>query len=332
MWTAWACARSEERAINWGVLRFLPLGLSLLGASCVVRSALRAAPSPSAVETVRAVPYHDGPEVDQQKHRLDLYLPGGEGPHPVVVFVHGGGWIFGDRNVALDTYGKLGRRLATRGVLAAVISYRLAPGHRHPAQVTDVARAVRWTLEHAAEHRGDPGRVFLMGHSAGAQLVALLATDPRYLAEQGRTPSELAGVIAISGPYDVDRLGRSLLIGGANVHAAFGPDPATWRDASPGNHLGDGEPPPFLLAFAEGDYPILRHEAVRFARKLWRVGIPVGLREAEGKDHFTVIMDLGAEGDPLGEWVQQFLRDPKGGSGGGEVLELGLGAEPVAVP
>lgn len=113
---------------------------ALVLCGCVLRSAVH--DDPKAAREVINVAYYTGPDADQAKHRLNLFVPEAPGPRPVVVFVHGGGWIFGDRNIAFDQYTKVGRRLAQRGYLAAIISYRLAPTHKHPAQIEDVARAV----------------------------------------------------------------------------------------------------------------------------------------------------------------------------------------------
>ena len=284
------------------------LALPLLS-GCLLYSVARPAELPEGGEELHDLAYWAGPDFDDRKHRLDLYVPPGPGPHPVVVFVHGGGWRLGDRDFGFGSYEKLGRRLASRGLLTAVISYRLAPDHKHPAHVTDVARALAWTLAHAAEHRGDPRRLFALGHSAGAQLVALAACDPRYLREQGADPEQLAGVIGVSAPYDVLALGRSGLIGGVPmVIPAFGDDPATWRDVSPASHLGDGHLPPFLVAVGDSDPEILARHGAAFARALRVRGVAVEEQTISLRDHFTVVTELGASGDPLGDAIEAFVK------------------------
>jgi acetyl esterase/lipase len=282
-----------------------------LGTGCLLRSTFSDAPA-EGLRIERDIAYHQGEGFDDAKHRLDLYEPDTPGPHPVVVFVHGGGWVFGDRHWFADAYGKLGRRLAHHGILAAVISYRLAPKFKHPAQIEDVARAVSWVLSHAAEHGGDPSRVFLMGHSAGAQMVALAATDPRWLRAQGADPRQLAGVVAISGPYDVAHCGRStLLCGLPMVIPAFGRNPAVWRDASPAEHLRDAPAPPFLVAYADADPPLLREDGRRFSKALHEAGVPATELEVPWRDHFTDIADWGLPGDPLAEATLSFVAHAK---------------------
>jgi acetyl esterase/lipase len=273
-----------------------------------LRSTLADAPT----EGIRVEPdlaYYEGPGFDDAKHRLDLFEPTSAGPHPVIVFVHGGGWLFGDRHWLADAYGKLGRRLAQRGLVAAIVSYRLAPGAKHPAQIEDVSRAVAWVLRHAAERGGDPQRVFLMGHSAGAQLVALAATDPRWLRAQGADPRQLAGVVAVSGPYDVAHCGRSTLVCGLPmVIRTFGPDPTVWRDVSPAFHIPDAAPPPFLVAHADGDPALLREDARKFAQALRGAHLPVEELEVPWRDHFTDITDWGLPGDPLADATLSFVQ------------------------
>jgi len=215
--------------------------------------------------------------------------------------------IFGDRQQIGASYEKLGRRLANQGVVAVVTSYRLAPWSQHPAQVRDVARALAWTLQHAPEYGGDPTAVFAMGHSAGAQLVSLAACDPRWLLEVGASPSQLAGVIAVSGPYDVEHMGKSLFIGGPMVLPTFGRDKSVWRDASPANHLRDGRPPPFLIAWADGDVELLRRDAHLFISQLEDAHVPVETFEATFDDHFSIITDFGDVENPLGAKALSFI-------------------------
>lgn len=171
---------------------------------------------------------------------LDVYRPEArtEGPAPVIVFLYGGSWRRGDRT----SYRFVGRQLARQSVVAIVADYRAAPRAVFPGFVEDAASAVAWARRHAAEHGGDPARVFLAGHSAGAQIAALIGTDARYLAAHGLTPRDLAGVIGLSGPYD---------FGIEGYEDVFGP-PAQWPRTQPVN-FADGDEPPFLLIHGTAD-------------------------------------------------------------------------------
>lgn len=288
--------------------RALPLLVLLLGSGCALRAWVRPSVMPEGGREVRDVAYWQGDDFDKAKNRLDVYAPRGPGPHPVVVFVHGGGWVLGDRQQVGGNYPQLGRRLAGQGIVAMVISYRLGFSYRHPAQVDDVARALSWALSHAAEYGGDPNAVFAMGHSAGAHLVALALCDPKYLRAYGASPAQLAGGITVSGPYDVDRLGRSLLFGGLTmVIPTFGPDREVWRDAVPANHLRKAKPPPFLVAWADGDPELLRRHGARFAAQLQAAGVSTQTLETSFSDHFSVITDFADQGDALGKTALEFI-------------------------
>lgn len=290
-------------------MRCLVVILALLSLNaCLLRASVQTVDVCEGGREVRDVAYWEGDDFDSAKHRLDLYLPSGPGPHPVVVFVHGGGWRLGDRQQLGGSYIKLGRRMAAQGLLAVVISYRLAPEFKHPAQVRDVSRALAWTIAHASEYGGDPQRLFAMGHSAGAHLVALAATDPRWLGEVGQSPVQLKGVIGVSGPYDIENLGRSTLFGGLPmIIPAFGRDSAVWRDAMPANHL-KSPTPPFLLAWADGDPEVVRRHGQRFADALKRARRDVVVFESTFDDHFSVITDFAGALNPLAEQVMKFIR------------------------
>ena len=286
----------------------LLVAAALFSSGCALRAWFRPSVLPEGGKETRDVAYWQGAGFDAQKHRLDIYTPAGSGPWPVVVFVHGGGWVLGDRQQVGGNYAQLGRRLAAQGVVAMVISYRLGFSQPHPAQIEDVARALGWALHHAADHGGDPNAVFAMGHSAGAQLIALALCDPKYLRAYDASPAQLAGGIGVSGPYDVEHLGRSLLLGGLPmVIPTFGPDRAVWRDAAPGNHLRDAKPPPFLVAWADGDPEFLRRDGARFAEQLQAAGVTVETLETPFDDHFSVITDFADQNNLLGKKALEFI-------------------------
>ena len=165
------------------------------------------------VREVAAVPYYQGPEYDPVRHRLDLYLPRGKSNFPVVVLVHGGAWRRGD-NRCCGLYSAVGQFLASQGYGVVMPNYRLSPEVRHPAHITDVARAVAWTRACINEYGGDPERLYLAGHSAGGHLVSLLTTDEKYLAAEGLRPDILKGVLAVSGVYDLPPARQDVVLGG----------------------------------------------------------------------------------------------------------------------
>ncbi|MBX9678595.1 MAG: alpha/beta hydrolase [Gemmataceae bacterium] len=156
------------------------------------------------IERVRGIAYVEGKSADPVRHRLDLYFPKrpSEAPRPVIMLVHGGGWVRGD-NRCCGLYSSVGEYLASQGFVVALPNYRLSPEVKHPEHVKDVAQAFAWLRDHAHEYGGDAGAVFLVGHSAGGHLVSLLTTDPRYLEAVGRKTSDIRGVVSLSGIYKI---------------------------------------------------------------------------------------------------------------------------------
>ncbi len=135
------------------------------------------------------------------RHKLDIYTPLRENagkPFPVVVFFFGGNWNSGERS----DYRFVGEALASRGIVAVIADYRLYPQVRYPAFLEDSAQAVAWAVRNVAQHGGDPSRLYVMGHSAGAYNAAMVALDKRWLAASGLSPSVLRGFIGLAGPYD----------------------------------------------------------------------------------------------------------------------------------
>lgn len=210
---------------------------------------------------------------------LDVYRPqGGSGSAPVVVFFYGGGWQRGER----AQYGFVGQRLAQNGVLAVVADYRTWPRAGFPAFVDDAARAVAWAHAHASAYGGDPTRLFVSGHSAGAQIAALVGADATYLRPYGMRPRDLAGVIGMSGPYD-------FVINGVYV-PIFGP-PAQWPKAQAVNAV-DGDEPPFLLVHGTGDRVVEVQDSEQMARRLRDAGVRAELLLLPGGGHTAPLQGL----------------------------------------
>jgi acetyl esterase/lipase len=235
--------------------------------------------------------------------RLDVYAPGDGEDHPVVIWVHGGAWQFGDK---ADVQSKP-RAFNERGYVLVSVNYRLHSAVTYKEQAGDIAQAIRWVKDHAREHGGDPGRVFLMGHSAGAHLAALVGTDGRYLGKAGLKLGDLAGVILLDGAcYDIPRQIRQTWLPRmkAMYTKLFTEDEATQRDASPITHVARGKSiPPFLIL----------HVAGRRDAKAQAEGLAARLREAgvvpaERKTHVTINRGLGEPDDAPTGAVFEFLR------------------------
>jgi len=215
---------------------------------------------------------------------LDVYrpapgaLPPDGGMAPTVVFFYGGAWRRGERS----QYQFVGRRLAELGVLAIVADYRTFPQAGFPAFVEDAAQAVAHVRRHAGAWGGDGGRLYLAGHSAGAQIAALLGTDARYLRAHGLQPADLAGVVGLSGPYDFVVSGR--------LREVFGP-PAQWPRAQPLNFV-DGDEPAFLLVHGARDRTVESRDAVLLAERLRVHGVQAELVLLPDAGHAATLLGL----------------------------------------
>ena len=204
-----------------------------------------------------------------ERQRLDVYVPthpdAGASGMPVVVFFYGGSWQNGQRG----DYRFVGEALASRGFLVVVPDYRTYPEVTFPGFMDDAAIAVRWASDRARAFGGDPERLFLMGHSAGAQMVALLATDARYLHANGMRECDIAGVIGLAGPYDFLPLKSDVL-------RRIFPEPV--RLASQPIHFVTGREPPMWLAVGDADTVVDPGNTTRFARRLQRMNDEVEVR------------------------------------------------------
>jgi acetyl esterase/lipase len=231
------------------------------------------------------------------RHRLDVYAPSLAAPaggHPVVVFFYGGSWNRGER----ADYRFVGEALAARGVLTLIADYRLYPEVRYPEFLTDCALALAHGLREAARLGGNPKRVFVMGHSAGAYNAAMLALDAQRLGAAGHAPSELAGFIGLAGPYDFLPM--------TNPDARpvfFHPDypPGT----QPIAYASKASPRSFLGAAREDPLVNPQRNSVGLANRLRESGANVELRLYERVDHMTLIAALAG---PL-NWLAPVLDD-----------------------
>lgn len=239
----------------------------------------------SAVDVLNATVPHDGYRLaagqaygDGPRHKLDVYVPTAPSAgHPVVVFFYGGSWSSGERR----DYLFVAQALASRGMTVVVPDYRLYPEVRYPDFLKDNAAAVRWTQDHVAAYGGDPRRMFVMGHSAGAYNAAMLAIDGQWLQAAGVDPKAVRGLIGLAGPYDF------LPIDGPVTQRTFGdwPDlPAT----QPVNKVRPGAPPA-LLAHGDADDTVRPANAGILAGKLRAAGTAAEVKMYPGMGHIGLV-------------------------------------------
>lgn len=230
-------------------------------------------------------------KADPERHLLDVYAPNRKPQTalPVVVFIHGGNWNSGSKNI----YWFIGRRLAKQGVVAVIINYRLAPNVMVPAMADDCARAVQWTTEHIGEYGGDPDRIYVMGHSAGGGLAALLATEDELFTKIGIAKNPVKGAI-LDDPAGInmyDYLLKMEYPDDKKYLIPFGKDPAGWKATSPLFKVRAGLPP-MLLYSGERTYPSIISGTKALHEKLQSAGVKSQYRELPGKKHVPMVTQL----------------------------------------
>jgi len=231
-----------------------------------------------------------------ERHRLDVFVPAGARGVPVVVFVHGGGFVAGDKSTPGTPYhDNVGLWAARSGMVGVTMNYRLAPEHRWPSGAEDVGAAVAWLAANVGAHGGDPSRIVLMGSSAGATHVA------GYVG-MGEPFAGVRGVVLLSGAYDLPLFADPSILA-----AYFGPDPETLREASPlAGLVASGLP--ILFAVAEHDPPISHRQAAALFQALFDRDHRVPpMAFLPGHNHFTEVLHLNAVDDVLGHQVLAFV-------------------------
>jgi acetyl esterase/lipase len=233
-----------------------------------------------AYRVVQDVPYGDA-----RRQRLDVYRPNeGTTPLPVVIFFYGGSWQGGEK----DLYPFVGDAFTAKGFVTVIPDYRVYPEVKFPLFVDDGAEVVRWVRDHAGEIGADPSRIYLMGHSAGAHIAALLVLDPRYLERAGVERSSIRAMVGLSGPYDF------LPFHTETLRTLFGPQDG-WPETQP-IHFVDGSAPPMLLLTGRWDTTVSPGNTSRLVRRICEHGGNARAIFYRGLGHTLVI---GALSRPL---------------------------------
>jgi len=216
-----------------------------------------------------------------KRQTLDIYAPrSGTGPWPVVYFVYGGSWAMGERSY----YGFVGRALAALGYVVVIVDYRLIPEVEFPEFLEDCANGFAWTVAHIAEYGGDPSRIALMGHSAGAYNALMLVFGQRFLPARGLA-GHVRAAVGLSGPYDFFPFDVDVSI------RAFGAaaDP---KGTQPVN-LTRPELPPMFLATGDADTLVRPRNTVALAKSLRAAGVEVVETHYPGITHAGTLLALG---------------------------------------
>ena len=247
--------------------------------------------------------------------KLDLVTP--TAPYfSTVIFVHGGSMIEGDKRDS--DYAHACDAFPAAGLACANVNYRLGPTSAWPAQAEDVAAAIAWVRDHIAARGGDPKQLFLLGHSSGALLVALVGSDERYLAKYGMKPAELRGVMPMGSIMWDDELEQVIAEHGHDAVAArFLLDPSnrmygsldTYQDHWPIRHVHPGLPPfLFLIAEAETEHPPVLKTDSKFVDDARKTGNEASYKVFAGRKHYAMIRQLHQPGDEVFAAMLAFIR------------------------
>ncbi len=251
--------------------------------------------TPKACAVERDIAY--GPDA---RHRLDVFHSPGGAARPVLAFVHGGGFVRGDKGAPdAPFYNNVGAWAASNGLVGVTLTYRLAPGSPWPVGAHDVAMALEWLAGNVARFGGDPGRLFLIGQSAGAAHVAGCVSGHHRRSGVPR----LSGAIMLSGVYDLLTLRHSPF-----EEAYFGSDRARFAEASTLEPLARTDVP-CLFTVSELDPPTFQQQALRLVEAFWaaRSVWPRMLYQL-GHNHISPILQLGTSWDTLGGELLEFIR------------------------
>ena len=249
----------------------------------------------------------DVPYVEPKNERqtLDMYSPAEGKDCPIIFWIHGGGWQRGDK---ADVQVKP-QAFTAKGYVFVSTNYRLLPDAKIDQMAGDVAKAILWVHQHAREFRGDPNRIVVAGHSAGAQLAALVCTDSSYLKKEGLTLSSIIkGCVPVDGDtYDVPLQIATVEERRANIYRQKFGDEASQKSLSPITHVEKGRDiPPFLILHV-AEHPETKLQSQKLAQALTAAGISAQAFPAEGKDHGTINADLGTTDDKPTAALYAFL-------------------------
>jgi len=239
------------------------------------------------------------------RQTLDIYSPSEGKSHPIVVWIHGGAWRFGDKRGVQQKP----QAFVDKGYVFVSTNYRFVPDANMGEIAGDIAKAIKWVHDHAKEHGGDPNSIFVAGHSAGAHLAALVCTDESYLKAEGLSLSDITGCFPVdTAMYDAakqikDRGPRRSRL----YRSAFGNAEESQTKYSPITHIAkDKGIPPFLILHV-ASRPDSTAQSKAFAKALQASGVEAKTVAGEGKTHGTINKELGLPDDEPTKAVFEFL-------------------------
>lgn len=289
----------------------LTLGISLAAILLLSAVVKRRSYAQSNIEITRNIQYAVRENADSNLTSLDIYAPKNVKNAPVMIMIHGGGWRNGDKqnrglnNNKIPFFGE-------NGFIYVSINYRLSPAIQHPGHIEDVAEAVAWVHDNISKYGGDKNKIFVMGHSAGAHLAALVSTDARRLQKHKKDLSVIKGAILLDGAgYDIPTQMNGLSFFGGLLKDmyvnAFTTDEKIQKDASPYYHIAKGKNIPPFLIFTAGGRIASVNQSKKMVEAMNKVGIQAETIDDPAKNHGTINSQFGVAEEMITKKSKEFL-------------------------
>lgn len=289
----------------------LILGISLMAVLLLFVAAKRKSYAQSNVEITRNIQYAVRENVNSTLTALDIYAPKNAKNAPVMIMIHGGGWRNGDKQNRGLNLNKV-TFFSENGFIYISINYRLSPAIQHPGHIEDVAEAVAWVHDNISKYGGDKNKIFVMGHSAGAHLAALVAVDERRLQKHKKDLSIIKGAILLDGAgYDIPTQMKGVSFFGGLMkdmyENAFTTDENVQKDASPYYHVGKGKNIPPFLIFTAGGRIASVNQSKKMVEAMSKAGIQAETIDDSAKNHGTINSQFGVADEMITKKSKEFL-------------------------
>lgn len=274
----------------------------------IISTAVTGTPIHKIMSQQKNIPYLDSTSgsFHPQRNLLDMYWPAVTENCPVLIFIHGGTWISGSK----DMYAALGDNFASKGMVTAIINYRLGDIASYSQMADDCAAAVKWVYENAKRYNGNPNRICISGHSAGGHLAALVTLDQAYFNKLHMVNPVKACLLIDAFGLNMETIIKSPLVTMYRSYIAkvFTNDSLQWKNASPVTHVHQKQVP-FYIATGNNSYPFLLSDNEVFIQKLRNLDAKVVVEKIPGKNHAEMIAQLQQSSNMLYNRMISFITD-----------------------
>ncbi len=255
------------------------------------------------VMVTKDVDYINDSVYDNGKDLLDIYMPNDEKDVPVIVYFHGGALLMGNKSWG----GDIGNKVAKSGIGLVSVNYRLSPEFQHPTHINDVAAETAWVINNIEAYGGNPEKVYIAGHSAGAYLAALLAVDFSLLKAHSIVDSQIVGAILISPFLYVEETAKDRIERDSIYKTIWGNEPQSWMQASVTPHILPHRDS-ILLIYADGDDDWRKEQIKRFAKEMTGAGnLHILTNEVSNRNHMTLISAIPDNDDMIVNLIRDFI-------------------------